>query len=172
MRPLLNQSTENLLQVINDILDISKIETGQLKIKPELFNCRPIVQDLLRITQQQLDKSNKTAIKLIHQCDYNDQPVEIYADKIRFTQIFNNLLSNAVKFTIKEKSRSEFHKYPKPTFAFLYRIRASASAPTSKKISLSASDKKMIHRRERTAVQGLDWQFRKNWPSKWAERLR
>ncbi|RKD89891.1 PAS domain S-box protein [Mangrovibacterium diazotrophicum] len=100
---ILNQSSENLLQLINDILDISKIETGQLKINQELFDCCPIVQDQLLITQQQLQKQNKNAIKLVQSCD--NKSAEIYADKIRFTQILSNLLSNAVKFTDRGEIR-------------------------------------------------------------------
>lgn len=94
---IIYNSSENLLQIINDILDISKIETGQLRMFPSKFSVHTVVQELHSIACQQQVKMEKTAITIQYQLPADD--CYLKADKVRFVQIFNNLINNAIKFT-------------------------------------------------------------------------
>ncbi len=83
----------HLLQLINDILDLSKIESGQLELHCEDFKVRDCLPEVLSTIRPLAMTKN---IK-IEQAVNASRPV--YADRVRFKQILYNLLSNAVKFT-------------------------------------------------------------------------
>ena len=88
-------SSNNLLIVINDILDISKIEAGKLVIENIEFDTHNIIRDLctsLMIKAQEKSISLKYSIK-------NDVPKFVSGDPFRLTQILTNLILNAIKFT-------------------------------------------------------------------------
>jgi two-component system, cell cycle sensor histidine kinase DivJ len=91
---LISESGRHLLSVVNGILDMSKIETGNFEITPEPFAPAPPTQhccDLLSL------KAREAGIELVtHIAD--DMP-EILADKRAFHQILLNLISNSIKFT-------------------------------------------------------------------------
>ncbi|WP_372775033.1 PAS domain S-box protein [Mangrovibacterium sp.] len=95
---ILKQSSENLLQVINDIIDISKIETGQLKIFNTSFNVGATILDIYKVSQHQLQRYNKEHLKI--NSHVPNQELSLFTDKVRFTQVLNNLLNNAIKFTM------------------------------------------------------------------------
>ncbi|MFV0377713.1 MAG: PAS domain S-box protein [Mangrovibacterium sp.] len=94
---IINNSSEDLLQIINDILDISKIETGQLHMFPTEFSVHKVVQELYSIACRQQEKMEKTVINIQYQLSPNDY--FLLTDKARFMQVFNNLINNAIKFT-------------------------------------------------------------------------
>ncbi len=85
---------ETLLALINDILDISKIEAGEFEIQPEPV----IVRDVMRNAMQSIaSKANEKNIELV--IDYQgDVPVSICADPVRLQQVLVNLLGNSAKF--------------------------------------------------------------------------
>ena len=92
----IKQGADHLLQLINDILDLSKIEAGQLEIRREAFYVRDALPEVISII-----RPTAMAKKVEVECQMiASQPV--YADRIRLKQILFNLLSNAVKFTPKE----------------------------------------------------------------------
>ena len=82
-----------LLNVINDVLDMSKIEAGRLKLQPEEMHMHTLISESLRIVQVQADSAN---IEVNHKVP---EDLVINADKRAVKQIVINLLSNAVKFT-------------------------------------------------------------------------
>jgi PAS domain S-box-containing protein len=84
-----------LLVVINDILDLSRIEAGQLVLSPLSFPLRPLLDRSLRMFDPQ---AAEKGISLRLEID-PDLPLTMYADPTRLEQILVNLLSNAVKFT-------------------------------------------------------------------------
>lgn len=87
-------SGETLLALINDILDLSKIEAGELEINPEVISIRDLLNDTL---QSISPKASNKDIKLT--VDYGENvPTSILADSVRLGQIMTNLLGNAVKF--------------------------------------------------------------------------
>jgi len=92
----IKQGSAHLLQLINDILDLSKIEAGQLELRCEAFQVSDALPEVLS-TIRPLAMAKHIAVQ--HKLG-TDLPV--YADRVRFKQILYNLLSNAVKFTPKD----------------------------------------------------------------------
>ena len=92
-------SGKNLLNIINDIIDISKIESGQLSIVKNNFD----IYSLINITKELFEESEKLKDgKIIFIVDNQIQPgLNIMSDEMRIQQIINNLISNAIKFTEK-----------------------------------------------------------------------
>ena len=92
-------SAENLLVIINDILDYSKIEAGKLNIEQSNFNFKDCVNGLYKSLAPKASKKN-----LIFQLDMDNQlPSYILGDKTRLSQILINLINNAIKFTHEGK---------------------------------------------------------------------
>ncbi len=87
-------SARHLLDLINDILDISKIEAGQLQIMSETFTLRKSIEKAVQII---LPTANKKNLRL--HSKIGDEISEICGDQRRVEQVLINLLSNAVKFT-------------------------------------------------------------------------
>lgn len=86
-----------LLNLINDIIDLSKIEAGQLKINLSVISCRDLFEELFvfYLNHKLLMGKDNIALKMV-----GDKPdVYIRADRVRIRQIINNLLDNAFKFT-------------------------------------------------------------------------
>ncbi|HXH20222.1 MAG TPA: ATP-binding protein [Chitinophagales bacterium] len=91
----IRQSADNLLVIINDILDISKIQIGKLEIDATDFSVREVVEEIINIMQL---AGNEKALKLKTQI-HPDVPEFVVGDPVRLNQILLNLVSNAVKFT-------------------------------------------------------------------------
>jgi signal transduction histidine kinase len=91
---LINSSGEHLLAVINDILDLSKIEAGRMDLFLEDFEVRQLVRDVAAIVQPLMDKNGNT---LLVACP--DDIGNMHADLTKVRQTLFNLLSNAAKFT-------------------------------------------------------------------------
>jgi PAS domain S-box-containing protein len=91
----IRNSSESLLNIINDILDISKIEAGKLTLESINFNIRATIGDVVKILADQIQKKNLELSIVID----SDVPSIICSDPIRLRQILLNLISNAVKFT-------------------------------------------------------------------------
>jgi len=88
-------SAKYLLEIINDILDISKMEAGALKIENREFNLNHVLRHVINIVSVAA-RENGTRVELDVA---NDVPPYIVGDSLRLTQVLVNLLSNAVKFT-------------------------------------------------------------------------
>ena len=92
---IIKNSSDSLLQIINDILDISKIESGKVTIQPVNFNPYESLITIAELFQSKAAEKNIT-----FKIKYNqNMPTLLYGDILRIKQIFTNLLSNAVKFT-------------------------------------------------------------------------
>ncbi|HAI70200.1 MAG TPA: hybrid sensor histidine kinase/response regulator, partial [Gammaproteobacteria bacterium] len=92
---IIHRSSEHLLTLINDILDISKVEASKLELELSDFRLNQFMKEIvdlfqMRAQQQQIDFNYKAL---------SDLPAIIHADEKRLRQILLNLLSNAVKFT-------------------------------------------------------------------------
>lgn len=87
-------SGKHLLQLINNILDLTKIEAGKMDVHPEKFSVRDIIAEVEGIIRTLADKK-KQGLKFNIENDMGN----IFADKVKFKQILYNLISNAVKFT-------------------------------------------------------------------------
>jgi two-component system, cell cycle sensor histidine kinase PleC len=89
----IRESGEYLLDVINDILDMSKIEAGGIRLTPEVVALEPVLADCLRVVST---RAGEKRLKLDAKVDSD---IELNADRRSLKQIALNLLSNAVKFT-------------------------------------------------------------------------
>ncbi|MDR1013634.1 MAG: response regulator [Coriobacteriales bacterium] len=89
------ESGRNLLSVINDILDISKIESGHFELVPLEYRTADMINDAVNINKVRIGSK---PIQLKLQVDPRI-PATLYGDELRVRQIFNNYLSNAIKYT-------------------------------------------------------------------------
>ncbi|MCL2676076.1 MAG: ATP-binding protein [Firmicutes bacterium] len=88
-------SGNNLLNIINDILDLSKIETGQFSLVPVEYNVPELINDTVQIN---IVRIGTKPIKFLLRVD-KTLPQKLLGDELRIKQILNNLLSNAIKYT-------------------------------------------------------------------------
>lgn len=88
-------SSKHLLALINDVLDMSKIESGKVELRHESFNFRAFLQDFENLYGEQA-KSKGISYETILASDLE---VQIIGDSLRLNQVLSNLLSNALKFT-------------------------------------------------------------------------
>lgn len=94
---LILNSSQTLMRLIDDIIDFSRIEAGELKIQKVKININDIFRELKPIYIEKIRREKKN-IQII--CDYTENEVRyIYSDPLRLKQILINLLDNALKFT-------------------------------------------------------------------------
>ena len=91
----IRQAGANLLAIINDILDISKIESGKLEIIADHYQFSSLINDVISIIRMRAIDSR---LRFVVNIDSNI-PNEMYGDETRFRQVLINVLSNAVKYT-------------------------------------------------------------------------
>ena len=89
------RSGKNLLAIISDILDFSRIEAKRLKLVAERTDIRELLKNTLEIVQY---KAAEKGLKLVKEIE-NTLPKEVIIDSLRFQQVLLNLLTNAIKFT-------------------------------------------------------------------------
>jgi signal transduction histidine kinase len=93
---LVQSSGKHLLSLINDLLDLAKIESGNVELNLEPVDCRPVVEEVVQtLRPQALAKGLQIGI------DWPDAPVIARADRRALQQILLNLANNAVKFTLQ-----------------------------------------------------------------------
>ncbi|MBR0396028.1 MAG: response regulator [Clostridiales bacterium] len=88
-------ASNHLLTLINDILDISKVESGKLTLSPLTFSIVETVENLVNISQPMIKEKNIEFSFHINQFEKE----YLYTDQLRLNQIFINILSNAIKYT-------------------------------------------------------------------------
>lgn len=88
-------ASNHLLTLINDILDISKVESGKLKLSPMTFSIVETVENLINISQPMIKEKN---IEFNFHIDQMEKEY-LYTDQLRLNQIYINILSNAIKYT-------------------------------------------------------------------------
>ena len=95
---ILRFSAENLLALINDTLDFSKMNADKVVLNKSPFNLNQLLQN---IHSSFKSKAENKGIHIRLKTDFEESPLHINGDQNRLTQILNNLISNAVKFTDK-----------------------------------------------------------------------
>ncbi len=90
----IHKSSLHLLSIINDVLDMSKIEAGKLELSREGLSIQNVVADVIRMMHEQ---AASRRIELIPQLSEDD--LKVWADERAMKQVFLNLLSNAIKFS-------------------------------------------------------------------------
>lgn len=92
----INRSGKYLLAIINDLLDLTRAETGTIELYPEALDIESIIAECLRIVE---DKAFGAGVTL-HEDIGEDLP-QLFADEVRLKQVLINLINNAIKFTPK-----------------------------------------------------------------------
>lgn len=92
----IEKSSENLLSVVNEILDLSKIEAGMMRIEKSIFS---ITETILSVENMFKQKAAEKKLDLIFEID-KTIPDNLKGDPIRLSQILINLINNAIKFTV------------------------------------------------------------------------
>lgn len=91
-------SSKHLLGLINDVLDMSKIESGKMTLNVEQVSLRDVLEEITAIVQPQIKAKHQYFNVIVRQIEHET----VYCDSIRINQVLLNLLSNAIKFTAEE----------------------------------------------------------------------
>ena len=94
---LIQKNGQHLLHMINDVLDMAKIESGRMNLHPEMIKVHSILEEVLGITSTLANNRN---LAFYIEPD-SDSSVEVYADVTRIRQVMINLVNNSIKFTEK-----------------------------------------------------------------------
>jgi signal transduction histidine kinase len=90
---IINKASEDMLNLVNDLLDVSVIESGKLEIKRRRASLYQLVRDQLKVHKLHAEQKNITIVPNL------EQVPDALFDPERMTQVINNLLSNAIKFS-------------------------------------------------------------------------
>ena len=90
-------SAESLLEIINDILDLSKIESGKIELEEKIFNLNNIIDNVISLLSIKIKEKGLKILKDIQK----NSSLDLLGDPTRIRQIYINLISNAIKFTDK-----------------------------------------------------------------------
>ncbi len=91
----IESSSQNLLTIINDILDLSKLEAGKLVLEEAPFSLRQCIHTAIALLAPMAHEKGLELVSLV----YNDVPDNLLGDSTRVAQILTNLVNNAIKFT-------------------------------------------------------------------------
>ncbi len=151
-------SSKHLLGLINDVLDMSKIESGKMTLNMEQISLREVLDGITTIVQPQVKIKRQHFNVIIH----NVQQENVYCDSVRLNQVLLNLLSNAIKFTGEEGTiEVHFEQESSPIGDDFIRTRIRVkdngigmSPEYQKKVfeSFSREDTKRVHRTEGTGL--------------------
>ena len=96
---LIQKNGQHLLHLINDVLDMAKIESGRMNLHPETFKVHAVFDEATSITSSLANEKN---VAIVIEED-SDPEIEVYADSTRIRQVMINLVTNAIKFTTNGK---------------------------------------------------------------------
>ncbi len=103
---IIKNNTDRLTALINDLLDISRVETGRLRFEPQAVQIGEVIADVVTALAGQAQSQGQT---LAYEVD-SDMP-EVMGDRSRLNQVLTNLVSNAIRYT-PEGGTIEIHAYP------------------------------------------------------------
>jgi signal transduction histidine kinase len=92
---LMQDQTERMIKLVNDLLDLARIEAGQLEIRPVVFNLSELVRQVIALMEPEFVKKQITVELLAEE----DSDIRVVADPDRIDQVLVNLLQNAVQFS-------------------------------------------------------------------------
>jgi hypothetical protein len=92
-------SSKDLLNIVNDIIDISRIEADELTVNKSLYYVNRLLSDIYKMYLKDIYFKDKEGLKLRLQVEPNGERIAVFTDRNRFKQIMNNLINNAIKFT-------------------------------------------------------------------------
>ena len=159
----LKTSADSLLAILNDILDISKIEAGRLDLEPVEFSLRVTLGEILKTLAP---RAHTKGLELIYHLE-PDVPDSLIGDAGRLRQILVNLVGNAIKFT--ERGEVAVHvkwksaKIPTCDCSSTSATRESASRPKSRAASSGPSSRPIVPPPAGTAAPASGWPFPPAW---------
>lgn len=115
---IIRNSGNHLLSLIDDIIDIAKIESGQMELHPVELSLNDFLNDLYLAFREQFHKSPKSNIHFGLDLPATPENCYIQTDTMRLRQVITNLLSNAIKFTHNGHIRFGFEKQDEHTLRF------------------------------------------------------
>lgn len=95
---IIKKSSDRMLNIINDLVDISKIQSGQMELNYDIVNIDEIIDDVYLFYKKDTENKN---ISFVFQKDEKIDNIQFYSDKHKVYQIINNLVNNSIKFTEK-----------------------------------------------------------------------
>ncbi|MFP4469104.1 MAG: PAS domain S-box protein [Bacteroidales bacterium] len=99
----IHKNGNHLLSLIEDMFDISMIETGEFRVEKSHFSLRDFLSEIRHMLREELQQQQKMHLEISMSYDYDVIDSRLYADKSKLRQIFINLIKNAVKFTPQGK---------------------------------------------------------------------
>ncbi|MCL2214008.1 MAG: transporter substrate-binding domain-containing protein [Treponema sp.] len=149
------ESGDILLNIINDLLDLSKIEAGKLELTPAKYDISSLINDTALLNRLRYDSN---PIEFILQMDENT-PLELFGDELRIKQVLNNLLSNAFKYTAEGKI--EFFISVEPVqnsipddVILVFRISDTGQGMTKKQIEMLFDEYTRFNMKTNRAIVG------------------
>ena len=154
----LKGSADSLLTLLNDILDISKIEAGRLELEPIEFSLRSSISETLKTLAV---RAHSKGLELIYHVEPN-VPDSLIGDAGRLRQIVVNLVGNAIKFTERGEVALHVNLEAAARRGRAAAVRtsptpASASPPPSRRASSARSSRRIARPRASTAAPDSAW---------------
>lgn len=125
----INTSADHLLHIINDLLDLSKVEAGQMKLNLHPFTIASVVESVQVVVQPTVEQ-NKNNLTIHLAEDINT----MHADEAKVRQILLNILHNAAKFTENGQIRLDVHHNPEDLSQILFTIQDSGIGMTQEQV--------------------------------------
>jgi len=98
---IINENIDQLLQLIKNIIDISKLEVGQIAIYATQFALNPLMEDIQQYWEKHMSERNRKPLNIILDDSRFVQPDDMFNDSERLRQVLGNLIDNAIKYTEK-----------------------------------------------------------------------
>ncbi len=130
---LIRENSNVLLQLIDDIVDISKIEAGQIAMRPEPCNLEALMDEIYESFMPQIREREDDTVFVLKK-EKSSVPLHTVTDQQRLRQIITNLLSNALKFT--EKGKIEFGYSLEKDESLLFYVKDTGRGIPSDKLEL------------------------------------
>jgi len=96
---LISNSGQDLLTLVDNIIDVAKIETGQLRIQPDKYSLLHLFKELFTLHKKNSKLSNQDDLEMNYEIPEKYHNIPFETDIFRFKQVMNNLIDNAIKFT-------------------------------------------------------------------------
>ena len=159
------QSADGLLELVNEILDLSRIEAGGFQLEATPFDLRKTVGQVVKTLGV---RAYEKGLELL--CDLDDVPDRLVGDPLRLRQVLMNLVGNAVKFTAqgrggRERNRAIAGTRRRSSCSSPWPTRASASPRRIRSGSSRPSPRPMPRPRGDTAGRAWGWPSRNAWSS-------